>query len=244
LWIVGIYVAVLAAALAIEWIGIAYFPTLLFRVPDSSSVVQNAPGVFVTAQVGVLAVLTVAISVVTLLVQKDNGTSVNTDVRLYYVESYAHEVATSGISLLGAIAVQLFWPIQIVIATFVTTSDDTGYRLVVTAVNTGWLVLNFGLFLHFLRTTFEFVVPSRRAEMRKRYVATEIIPGDVARRLLAAYYGSAPEQLLGAEDLKAGPLVTFGMGLAMADNVTPEITQHFRTPRQLRDVWLLISAET
>ena len=72
-----------------------FAPSLLCGVTNADFS-KDAAGFFLTAQVGILAVLTVAIAVVTLLTQKDDGSAVNTDVRLYYVELYSYEMATSG----------------------------------------------------------------------------------------------------------------------------------------------------
>lgn len=46
------------------------------------------------------------------------GSSINTDIRLYYVESYSYELAVSGVALLVVLTVQLFWPSQHVLHVF------------------------------------------------------------------------------------------------------------------------------
>ena len=81
--------------------------------------------------------------------------------------------------------------------------------------------------------------PESRAALRKQYTANEIIPRDVRRRLLAAYYLGAPRQIFGAEELSKGPLITFGMGLVSDDKGVSEISRAFKTPSRLIDVWLL-----
>jgi len=41
------------------------------------------------AQIGILAIVSVAVGVVTLLSDRQDGSSVNTDIAFYYVESYS-----------------------------------------------------------------------------------------------------------------------------------------------------------
>jgi hypothetical protein len=178
-----------------------------------------------TAQVGILAVLTVAIAVVTLLTQKDDGLAVNTDVRLYYVESYSYELATSGILLSIVLVVQLFWPLQPLIASIAGERSVDHFKLWATVIHAAWLILNFCLFLHFIKTTLRFVEPQSRARLRKQY--SEIIPRDVGRRLLEAYYANAAAQILGTDEAKKGPLISFGMGLISGQQSVTEI----RLPR-------------
>ena len=113
--LIAAYGILLGALVLIEWAAGCFAPSLLSRVPDADFT-KDAAGFFLAAQVGILVVLTVAISVVTLLTQKDDGSAVNTDVRLYYVESYSYELATSGILLSIVLVVQLFWPLQPLVA--------------------------------------------------------------------------------------------------------------------------------
>lgn len=64
------------------------------------SFIKDVTSYFIAAQVGILAVVSVAVAVVTLLSQNDNSSAVKTDVRLYYVSSYAYELVTSSVALL------------------------------------------------------------------------------------------------------------------------------------------------
>jgi hypothetical protein len=94
--LIAAYGILLGALVLIEWAACRFAPSLLSRVTDADFA-KDAAGLFLAAQVGILVVLTVAISVVTLLTQRDDGSAVNTDVRLYYFESYAYELGTSAI---------------------------------------------------------------------------------------------------------------------------------------------------
>ena len=215
-----------------------FAPSLLCGVTNADFS-KDAAGFFLTAQVGILAVLTVAIAVVTLLTQKDDGSAVNTDVRLYYVESYSYEMATSGILLSIVLVVQLFWPLQPLLASIAGEKSVDHFKLWATVIHAAWLILNFCLFLHFIKTTLRFVEPQSRARLRKQYSANEIIPRDVGRRLLEAYYANAAAQILGTDEAKKGPLISFGMGLISDQQPVTEISRSFKAPSRLVDVWLL-----
>jgi hypothetical protein len=57
-------------------------------------------GYLIAGQIGILAIVSVAVAVVTLLSDRGDGASPNTDIRLYYVESHSYELAISGVALL------------------------------------------------------------------------------------------------------------------------------------------------
>jgi|SRR5208337_2551206 len=200
---------------------------------------KTLPDFFLAAQVGILVVLTVAISVVTLLTERDDGSAVNTDVRLYYFESYAYELGASAILLSVVVVVQLFWPLRSAVAFIAGHNSVEHFEFWVTVIHAAWLILNFYLFLHFLNTTLKFVEPQSRARLRKQYSANEIIPRDVGRRLLEVYYANAPAQIFGTKEVEKGPLISFGMGLISDQLAATEISRSFRTPSRLVDVWLL-----
>jgi hypothetical protein len=222
----------------IEW-GLARFaPSLSARVINTDFT-KDAAGFFLAAQVGILAVLTVAISVVTLLTQKDDGSAINTDVRLYYVESYAYELVTSGIFLSIVLVLNLFWPLKFITEFTAGEQLVDRFKFCVTMFNAIWLVLNFYLFSHFIHTTLKFVEPKSRARLRKQYSANESIPRDVKRRLLQAYYLHAPVQIFGLHEIKEGPLISFGMPLMRDQVPAVEVSRSFKVPSSLVDVWLL-----
>lgn len=234
------YASSVAFLLAFEWIAGRFFPAWLafFKVPNPDFT-RDVAGVLITAQVGLLAVLTVAVTVVTLLSEKDDDVTANTNVRLYYVESCTNEFTTSSIAFLIVVVAQLFWPLQELIHHLPGFKSESLFKHILTEIHAAWLILNCALFLQFLRMTLDFVVADNRVRLRKRYVASEIIPRDVARRLLAAYYLGAPTFMLGKQSLDAGPLVRFGTGLISSERGTVEIARKFRAPSRLDDVWLL-----
>lgn len=110
----GTYIAFLLLALVCEWGVDRYDPRLLpgYDAPTLRDFLENVGSYLLAAQVGVLAIVSVAVAVVTLLSDRDDASSINTDIRLYYVESYSYELAVSGVALLIVLTIQLFWPLQ------------------------------------------------------------------------------------------------------------------------------------
>jgi hypothetical protein len=222
----------------IEWAASRFAPSLLHGDADADFL-KDAAGFFLAAQVGILVVLTVAISVVTLLAQKDDGSAVNTDVRLYYFESYAYELGTSSILLSIVLVIQLFWPLQFLIIFIAGPKSVSNFESSLTIIHAAWLILNLCLFLQFINTTLRFVEPKSRINLRKQYSANEIIPRDVARRLMSYYYTNLPLQIFDTGEVKEGPLMCFGMPLISDQQAEIEIRIAFKAPSRLVDVWLL-----
>lgn len=236
----GVYLAIDVLAVSAEWAVNAYALCVLpgWKGTHLADFLTSVASYFIAAQVGILAIVSVAVAVVTLLSQRDDGASSRTDVRLYYVESFAYEVATSGVALLVVLSLQLFWPLQHIEHALGYGSADLSFKLDLTVLHAGWLTLNYLLFFQFITTTLRFVEPHARARMRERYSATVVIPRDITRRLLNALYLNAPLQLIGKDALSRGATVTFGHGAVFMKKATPEITTKFRGPSHLRDVWL------
>jgi hypothetical protein len=228
----------MAVLILIEWAASRFTSSLLYG-NSNVTFLNDAVGFFLAAQVGILVVLTVAISVVTLLTQKDDGSAVNTDVRLYYFESYAYELGASSIILSIVLVIQLFRPLDSLVVFVAGSKSVDNFEVSVKIINAAWLILNFCLFLQFTNTTLGFVEPQSRANLRKQYSANEIIPRDVARRLLSVYYANAPAQIFGVKEIKKGPLISFGIGLMSDQQAVTEISRSFKAPSQLVDVWLL-----
>ena len=91
-----------------------YFPQALpgWTAPETKSLLKDIASYLIAAQVGILGIVSVAIGIVTLISQRDDRSSTNTDIRLYYTESLAYEVVLSGAALLIVLCAQLLWPAQ------------------------------------------------------------------------------------------------------------------------------------
>jgi hypothetical protein len=235
-----LYSAILAMALVGEWAVLRYGACLLPKYPDvfASGFLKDVGSYLIAGQIGILAIVTVAVGVVTLLSERTDGASVNTNIRLYYVESYSYELAISGVALLLILTVQLFWPFHHILGAMGMGGSDDWFKLALSALHALWFCLNLLLFLQFITTTLRFVEPNTRETLRERYSANDVIPRDAKTRLLRALYMNAPVQVFGDKTLKEGPGIAFGYGSSPDDDAEVEITTTFRTPARLVDVRL------
>jgi hypothetical protein len=233
------YLFVLSLALVCEWAGNRFFPCLLpgYYGVASRDFVKDVGSYLITAQIGILAIVSVAVGVVTLLSERNDGSTVNTDIRLYYFESVSYELAISAVALVVVLSLQLFWPLQHLMHSLGLGGRDYSFKLALVAFHTLWFTFNLFLFLQFIMTTLRFVEPSTRERMRERYSANVIIPRDAANRLIRAIFRTAPQRIFGSSSLSQGPLVTFGHGLELQP-VFVEVETSFRHPMTLVDVWL------
>src|SRR5262249_32254360 len=142
----------------------------------------------IAGQIGILAIVSVAVAVVTLLSERNEGAAVNTDIRLYYVESYSYELVISSVSLLLVLMVHLFWPLHHIIPSLGLGGPNDWSKLALSALHTLWFCINLLLFLQFITTTLRFVEPNTRKDLRERYSANEVIPRDAKTRLLRTLY--------------------------------------------------------
>jgi hypothetical protein len=62
----------------------------------------------------------------------------------------------------------LFWPLPPLVAFIAGEKSVDLFKLLATAIHAAWLILNFCLFLHFIKTTLRFVEPQSRARLRKQ----------------------------------------------------------------------------
>jgi hypothetical protein len=82
--LLSIYGLLLASALVLEWLGNRYFPARLLGYVGSTprDFLKDVGSYLIAAQIGILAIVSVAVGVVTLLSDRNDGSSVNTDIRL------------------------------------------------------------------------------------------------------------------------------------------------------------------
>ena len=234
----AVYLLLDLASLGAEVVFNLRFPQALpgWTSPEMKSLLKDVTSYLIAAQVGILGVVSVAIGIVTLITQRDERSSTNTDVRLYYMESLAYEVVLTGAALLIVLSVQLFWPLQFLAHLAHLGGADLVFKAVLTAFHLTWLLLNLAVFAQFLLTTLHFVEPTARERLRERYTANVIVPGDLWQRLLRVFYANAPTELVLLPQDDPGLLLTFGHSILTEGNV--ELRREFAAPSVLRDVWL------
>jgi hypothetical protein len=207
-----------------------------WSAPELKTLLKDIASYFIAAQVGILGIVSVAIGIVTLISQRDDRSSTNTDIRVYYVESFAYEVVLSGVALLIVLCAQLLWPMQFLAHRLDLGGPDLAFKVTLTAFHLAWLLLNLAVFAQFVLTTLHFVEPSAREWLRERYTANIIVPNDLSQRLSRVFYMNAPKELVPETNDKTGPLITFGYGLL--DDGETELQTNFASPSVLHDVWL------
>lgn len=238
--ILTVYLLIVLLVVAAEVAAYLFLPDLLSDQLDEnfSNFLLDVGSYLLAAQVGILAIVSVAVAVVTLLSQSEHSATVKTDVRLYYVESFSYELTTSSVALLLVLTFQLFWPVSIFVHAIGYGGPDATPLAVLTGVHATWFAFNVLLFLKFTTTTLRFVEPGAREHMRERYTANLVIPHDVRTRLFRAMYLNGPASIFGKEELNLGPTVSFGHGVFIEDDATVELERRFKRPRELVDVWL------
>jgi hypothetical protein len=237
------YALILTALLLCEWWVASRWSCLLpgWR-GELHEFLNDVAGFLLATQVGILAIVAVAVGIVTLIVQEGDGLAATSNVRLYYSECFAHELTNSGVALLFVLLAQLFWPLHHTIHALGVGTSDLIFKLTLTIIHAIWLALNVILFLYFIRASLDFVEPDARSRMRKQYTASIGIPGDLSGKLFDYFCRNAPAELLENGERTKGPTVKFGQVHFLPDDAVIEVSQRFAHPVVVRDVWLRLIA--
>ncbi len=241
---VAFYVGIAAIVAVLEIVIARYLPELLPQWTRSGPpgagvkvLLTNVASFLITAQVGVLGVIAIAIGLVTLIAQREDA---GTDVKVYYHESFAVEVVASSLALLFVLIAQLLWPLQFLLHRFGEGTELQIFKLVLTAVHMGWLLVNLSGLAHFITTTFHFVQKSTREQLRERYTANVIQPVEMTRQLRLKFYETAGCDLIeiatagGRGTIQDDLIVTFGFDLGKPGDV--ELESSFVRPAVVHDV--------
>jgi len=236
---VGMYVVLDMATVMAEGAMSASSPHLLLNWVEPSSApileefLRNVASYLITAQVGVLGVISIALALVTLIAQRESS---STDVKVYYHESFAFEVVASSIALLAILCAQLFWPAQTILLWLGLDFEPPVFEAGLLGFHLAWLLLNLAGLAHFISTTFGFVQQPERELLRQRYTANVVQPSVMIQRLREQLYAQANSELDGGtedpNDRK--PNATFGFDLGTPYDT--ELTSVFSRPTALFDV--------
>jgi hypothetical protein len=204
--------------------------------PDIKALVLNVSSYFVSTQVGLLGVVSLALALVTLVSQRESSA---TDVQLYYHESLSFELVASCMSLLAVLCIQFLWPLQFVLHRISLGTDLQVFKLGLLGVHLAWLLLNVGAVAYFIVTTFRFVQQSARERLRERYTANIVVPIEMTARLRQQLYNLATNQLVDQHENNGDghPSVTFGFDLGEPDAI--EISTTFVQLAALHDVHMI-----
>lgn len=194
---------------------------------------RNVASYLITAQVGVLGVISIALALVTLIAQRENS---STDVKVYYHESFAFEVVASSIALLAVLVTQLFWPAQALLSWLELDLAQPVFEVGLLGFHLFWLLLNLAGLAHFISTTFGFVQQSEREFLRNRYTANVIQPLEMTKRLREHFYALASKELDGDDNVLSSekPRAAFGFDFGAPHEIELELV--FAHPTSLHDV--------
>jgi hypothetical protein len=106
---------------------------------DLKTAITNFSSYLISAQVGVLGVVSIALALVTLIAQRDAS---STDIKIYYNESLSFEIVASSIALLVVLCAQLLWPMQFFIHRLGYGTELQIFKLSLLSVHLAWLILN------------------------------------------------------------------------------------------------------
>ncbi len=207
---------------------------------DINALMTNVAGYLIAAQVGALAVISIAVALVSLIAQREGP---STDVQVYYHESLAFEVVASSIALLAVLCIQLVWPLQFLTHRLSGGTEPQAFKLLLFTVHITWLLLNLTGLAHFVATTLRFVQQSAREASRERYTANVVQPLEMTQRLRERLYLGAGSELLASgnddeneheHENRDLPTASFGWDLGTPQTV--EIEAAFTRPVVLRDI--------
>lgn len=233
-----LYLLVDLAAVAVEaLVGRGLVPTLI-RIPrdEATLVVASAPGVLITAQTGALAVITLALALVTLVAQRDEASG---DIQIYYHHSMAFEIAASCLASAAIVSMQSVWPLQVVAHALLLSPENVATKFGLTLLHVAWLALNLGAVAHFVVVTLQFVQRPSRERMRRQYVVRELLAADVRRRLREPLFAAALEGMLPDTGARRTDRATVGtLPFFGRDRGERDVVRSLREPARLEDVWL------
>lgn len=232
LWI---YLALDALAVATEatwsWFAPRWLPWPSAS-PDLKALLLNVASYLITAQVGALGAISLALALVTLIAQRDDA---STDVTVYYHQSLAFEVVASCIALLAVLCAQLLWPAQYLLHQTGLGTVSPFFKVFLLGIHLLWLLVNLAGLAHFIATTFGFVHREERQRLRERYTANVSFPIKLMKRIRRQLYGTASiDKIAGIGNSNGLPSVEFGSDPDTSS--VPEIGTHFASSMILYDV--------
>lgn len=214
---------------------LALLPEWTAATSSSTSLVKDVAIAFITAQVGIVGVISIAVALVALLAQREGLTA---DIKVYYHESMAYEVIASSLALLLVLCVQLLWPMQFVAHHLDFGGPSLAFKLGLTAVHASWLAVNICAMAHFVSESLNFLNSETRRKIRERFTANQVAPRDLAKRLRQVLYQNGCNGLI--QGLEDRCFLLFG---SRPDELaTSEIFETFSKPVLLHDVHMRLLA--
>ena len=210
-------------------------PALTRQATDLEVLLKDISGILIAAQVGVLAVITLALALVTLIAQSKNS---ETDIRVYYHESMAFEVVASCLGLVAILVTQFTWPLQWIIHRAGFGVDNLLFEFILHGLHLAWLLANLAAVAYFISTTFGFVQRSSRVRLRNRYTRNVVFPHNLSRRLCEERYSAETMEFEDLDDKSGQGRPSFTFGFDFGEPYDTELQTDFRSPTLLEDLRL------
>jgi hypothetical protein len=191
-----VYVTIALIVACAELVSAALLPSSLPQWSSTNeikSLLLNVTSYLISAQGGLLGVISIAIGLVTIIAQRENA---STDVQLYYHESFAFGIVASSIALLAVLCAQLLWPAHFVLHLLGYGTNVQLFKIGLTALHIAWLLLNLVAIAHFVAITLGFVQQTSRETLRERYTANVVLPAEMRKRLREELYLAAGPDLV------------------------------------------------
>jgi len=191
---------------------------------------ETVPSDLFGTQATVLGVISLALALITLLVQRDDAA---TDIHVYYHESLFFGITASCLALITVLAVQFAWPLQSVLHMLGFGSVSPIYKAVLLASQIIWFTLNMVGVAHFTMITFSFVQRSARERLREQYTANHLMPAEMAGRIRSHLFQLSGWQTGSQPGLGGGGGY---FALQPSDQHDVEISRKVSAPSELFDV--------
>jgi hypothetical protein len=238
--------------IALDMLITGYLPHLLsqsfpgFETSDKEtsdkirSILDAGTSNFLGAQATLIGLIfPIAIGLVTLLVQREGSGSTNSDIQVYYNETFAYPVGVSCLGLIIVLAMQTFWPEHYPFHLDGKVCDNLVLKSALSLLHLLWFIINCIGLWHFLKTSLDFVQPRERTALRKKFAANHVIPSEISQHLRQSLYFNAPRLILEKTDDSVSNVILGGGGSLGS---IPEVQITFLRPVILIDVRLKLLA--
>lgn len=239
-WFIGLYVvvALLAAGMAVA-IDLNQLPLAepLLSSDQLRQTLRDFMAYLLGAQVTIVGLIfPLALGMVTLIVQREEGSSTNSDIQLYYDQSLAYAVGTSGIALATALVASIAEPLHPALRLVGQGGAADPATLLLTIALAAWMLVNFLATWRFLIVSLAFIRLQDRARLRRQFAATSVIPSNLANHIATQRF-FALRELGQNEDADEGA-PTF-VEIWHDQSAAPAVQRTFSYPHILTDVWRL-----
>jgi len=246
-YLVFVFLITICEAFVINCWGIFYPSAPLLPIYGSEMATKieealaSANDLLLSAQATLIGIVfPLAVGLITILLQREDVSSTESDIKIYYHEGQAYEVGISCIALIMAITIQYFWPMNFIAHQLgYGSAEQPHFKMAITILHAGWFLINCIGLWHFLSVSLDYTKPARRLLYRKRYAANVVVPNELRKHLITNIYMNAVDTIakdLNLTDMKHTKLIS---GYSTVASEETEATIKLQRPSKLVDVRML-----